>query len=494
MLIVLGALALMATVPLVVISTTVNQLPLTTSNLNWNAAYEAAQAGLNDYIQQVDANPSYLQWNVNHTGCTNNPPTNEAFCNLASSPTSTSSLNTYPPEWYEYSVSNNGSVLLTVSGKAGTGSRAVVRTFRYVIAPQATLDNIYWTSSEGDVNFDSADTLYGPVFSNDDFNICGSPTFQASVSSADGRNEGTPYWQQYCSGTPTFQAGVPQLAGVENIITQSTGPDLNPAQTLGCYIAGPGTPGGPTGITVTLNGNTLTWATTSGYSTASVQNNASNPNSSTSCGAGHGTVTFSTLGSALFYVNGDITINGNGTVNGFLTLVSTGNITLDGNVTYPCTGQGQDITWSAGTCASPAGQGTDTQDALGLIAANNVNVSDNNAATQIDAAMVAIAGSFQNSAAGNNCPGGGTGNNPHKCPVLTVFGSIAQNTRGIVAYLDSNGYPDEGYSKAYFYDSSLQTLWPPFFIPPAGATWTPKNYEECKPGSADRALGGAPQC
>ena len=238
----------------------------------------------------------------------------------------------------------------------------------------------------------------------------------------------------------------------------------------------------------------MTWSTTSGATLGT------SGNSNAFCGA-NGTgqpdgvaVTFASLNSALFYVNGDITINGNGTVHGFLTLVSTGNITLNGSITYPCTGQGQDITWSSGTCAAPTGQGTDTQDALGLISANNVNVNDNNAATQIDAAMVAIAGSFQNPAAGNNCPGGGTGNNPHNCPVLTVFGSIAQNTRGIVAYLDGNGYPDEGYSKAYFYDSSLPTLWPPFFIPPAGATWTPKNYEECKPGSADQAVGGTPRC
>ena len=38
MLVVIAALALMATIPVVVITTTVNQLPLTAENLNWNSA------------------------------------------------------------------------------------------------------------------------------------------------------------------------------------------------------------------------------------------------------------------------------------------------------------------------------------------------------------------------------------------------------------------------------------------------------------------------
>ncbi len=118
-------------------------------------------------------------------------------------------------------------------------------------------------------------------------------------------------------------------------------------------------------------------------------------------------------------------------------------------------------------------------------------VNDNNAATTIDAAMVAIQGSFYNAAATNNCPGyGGPSNNPNNCPVLTVFGSIAQNTRGLVGYLDGNSHSTQGYAKNYLYDSSLQTLWPPFFIPPAGATWTPKNYTELKPGTSNEAVAG----
>lgn len=500
MLVVLAALGLMATVPLVVVTTTVNQLPQTTNNLVWNAAYEAAQAGLNDYMQQVDANADYTQYSNGRVDTSNfamscwDPVWPESTMTSCSSPATPS---TNPPEWYEYSVSvGSGRVMLTVSGKAGTGTSTAIRTFRYQIAPEGTLDDIYWTNYEqssggGTIYFDSADVLNGPVFSNDDFHFAGNPTFNSTVTSADTPGMGKPYWSCESGYTcsPVFADGSIALGASENIITNGTGPDLNPAETLGCYIAGSNNTA--TGITITLNSTTLTWATTNGYSAASVQNTAGNPNSNAACGSGGATVTFSQLGSALFYVNGDIVIGGSSTqyLSGFLTLVSTGNITIDGNLEYPCA----DITVPSGTCTQPTGESYDNEDGLGLIAENNVIVNDNNATTTIDAAMVAISDSFYNAAASNNCPGGGSGNNPNNCPVLTVMGSIAQNTRGVVGYLSGN-YPGQGYAKNYVYDTSLETLWPPFFIPPAGATWNASNYEECTPGSAGQAVGGTPGC
>ncbi|MGH9918038.1 MAG: hypothetical protein ACRD6W_04085, partial [Nitrososphaerales archaeon] len=133
MLIVLASLALMATIPLVVIATTANQLPLTTGNVNWNAAYQAAQAGLNDYIQHVDLDDTFTQWTSSHNGCTNTTPPDAAFCGWQT-------LATNPNEWYEYSAqTSSGKLWLTVSGLAGatsvtgtsySGNSAVVRTFR----------------------------------------------------------------------------------------------------------------------------------------------------------------------------------------------------------------------------------------------------------------------------------------------------------------------------------------------------------------------------
>lgn len=525
MMIVLAALALMGTVPLVVLASTVGQLPLTTSNLNWNAAYEAAQAGLNDYLQQVDAEASYTEWTSGSKELCNGTtpvaaptgPGNEAFCTWASSTTSTAPLTTNPDEWYEYSASEtDGELLLTVSGKGGTGPTAVVRTFQYQVAPvDATLDDIYWTNDEvpsgcGNgscaIVFGSSDQLYGPVFSNDDFNIDGDATFHATVTSADGSHVGAPYWR--CTSGSSFESastckqngvdpnfdgpgGTPLLGASEDILTDSTTPDLNPAKTLGCYISGPS--GEQTAIDVTLSGSSFTWTTAgantdpdmSSPPTASVQNSSSDPNSATACGSGGASVSFASLGAALFYVNGDILFPNGGSVTGFLTMVANNNIWIDGSIEYPCA----DITWQSGaSCTAPASEGADTDDALGLIAAEDIDVavpgdkSQSGTGIVIDAAMIAIAGSFENVYYTSSCSS--------TCPTLAVFGSIAQNSRGAVGEGTSNGTITNGFSKDYVYDTSLQTLWPPFFIPPAGATWVAKSYAELKPGAANEVLKG----
>jgi hypothetical protein len=513
MLIVLAALAVMGTIPLVVVTTTTNQLPLSTGNLYWNAAYEAAQAGLADYIQQLDANETYAQWSngvkvCNGTNSPVSPPDNPAFCGWESVPITTPN----PPEWFEYSeptISKTG-ISFTVSGQAGTGSLAVVRTFTYSLNPHSTLDDIYWTSHEeidpalggGSIQFDGQDVLNGPVFSNDDFYICGDPTFGYSVGSANIHNYGTssqspgfgvlpatgnpdggPYWENTCSGGNQsctqmggcFKGGGPTLVAPENLITNGTGPALVPAQTLGCYIVG--------NVSITLSGSQLTWTYAPGQSSGASLGTSGNSNAACgakSSGAPLGTaISFSppALKAAIFYVDGDITINPGtsscpGSVSGFLTLVSTDQITIDCSITYP-----------SGDITTQNGQEYDSNDALGLIAENWVIVSDNNANTTLDASIMAINDSFYN-ADYTQSPTG----------TLTVFGSIAQNYRGPVGTLDSStGEVKTGYAKAYTYDWSLTSEWPPFFIPPAGSSWNPTSYRECQAGTAQAALA-TPHC
>src|SRR5271167_2273720 len=76
MLIVVAMIALISSVPIVVLSRAVSQLSLTNENLYWNGAYEAAEAGLNDYTQQLDASSGFAQWvNTNSSfSCTYSPP------------------------------------------------------------------------------------------------------------------------------------------------------------------------------------------------------------------------------------------------------------------------------------------------------------------------------------------------------------------------------------------------------------------------------------
>lgn len=462
MLVVLAALALLATVPLVVVAATANQLPLTTYNLNWNAAYEAAQAGLSDYLQHLDANETYSQYNKS------DPDGNTAFTGWQAVASTGD-----PPEYFEYSPSTSGgSLVLTVSGRAGRGSASVVRTFTYGLTPTSTLDDIYWTACESSaacgateqIVFDSNDVLNGPVFSDDDLSICGDPTFTSTVQSANAGGLGSPYWKNTCtSSDPAFEAppNEPTYAPAENILSNGTGGDVTPAEDFGCYLSG--------NVTFTFNsqnGTTLQWAGGT-LDTSSGDDGAG-------CGSSGTSVTFANLKSAIFYVTGNVTINGGGTVSGFLTIVSNGNITVDGSITYPSA----DITDTSGT---PPGPESDAKDALGLIAENYIYVNDDNAAVTIDAAMMAISDSFENSDYTGACSG--------TCNALTVFGSIAQNIRGPVGE-ESNGKVTNGYSKSYWYDYSLEDLWPPFFIPPASATWNPSSYAELKPGAANEAIPG----
>jgi hypothetical protein len=487
MLIVIAALALMATIPVVVITTTVNQLPLTTENLNWNAAYEAAQAGLNDYLQNLDANSSYAKYNKT------NDPSNLAFSSWVT-------VSNDPAEAFEYTpTTNTGSLLLTVSGKAGTGTQTVIRTFQFSLVPVlSTLKYIYWSQYEkidpalpgspsngdncayflgqGETNacwivFASGDTIDGPVFSNDGFYICGSPNFESTVESSD--SYAPPNYPNYwyglgsgCNNNPTFAAPVPPATSNPSYVSAQTipgtGASLAAAQALGCVVTDSGS-----GVTFTLNGTTLTW-TGGTYTTPS-------GNTSAACTGGV-TAPFSSLQSALYYVNGNVIIKANSTVSGFLTIATNGNITIQGNLQY--TPANDIVTSGSGTMS-------DSKDALGLIANGFIDITSTGATT-VDAALLAQGGSvYAGDWSSPNCS-----NNP--CPTLTIFGSIAQEYRGPVGVVAGGGNCNNGcgFIKHYNYDYSLQTLWPPQFLPATNSTWSPTSYTEVQPGKGNEAVPG----
>jgi hypothetical protein len=532
MLFVLGALALLAAIPVVVVTTAQNQLPLTTNNLNWNGAYEAAQAGLNDYVQHLDANSTYTQYRRTSPTCAapacdaSNPALNPA---LNPNTNGWVPLSYNPNEYYEYSPTvGGGHVNLEVSGKAGTGAQTVVRTFSYSLNPASTLNDLYWTNYESidpalasgngcnngytpehygqnggpptgcEVNFygDSAtrqDIMYGPVYSDDTFYMSCVPPYgpvfeQAVVSGNTYAPPGTTWVNNGCGETPpppTFNVA-PKSAAAQ--VPQATTNDVAPAQNVGCYIASntSNQTAVTNGVTIVLStAGTFTWTA----SNSEIWNSASNPNTSgghTYCGSNTGgTVTLSNLRSALFYVNGPVNISGSFT--GFLTVVSGPftcgnpcstskyNINVTNNITYK-TG---DIN-TVNEYGTTGVQVSDTTDALGLIAQNSIIVPQPTSGQNfvVDAALLALSDSFYV----NNWASGAVGG------TLTVFGSIAQDFRGPVGTFNGDS-PASGYSKVYYYDSTLQTLWPPYFIPPAGATWSPLNYSELTPGCANSVPG-----
>jgi hypothetical protein len=515
MLIVLATVTVLMTLPAVLLATNVGQFGLSTQNLDWNGAYVAAEAGLNNYIEQLDSNESFAGWSVGTTPCTStvdpfsgtSSHTDDPFCGWVQ-------VSTSPPEWYEYALPTTyGSVNLTVSGKAGLGSNAVVRNFSYKIVPESSfLDDIYWTNYEytdydiqdgqcklagGDyyypagtnpdndcrIVFQSTDVVDGPAFSNDTFCVEGAADFEGPVySAAWTRSEPSTGSASPCTaGNGVFIPGSPANARAEPL--PSTAADGVAAQQVGCYISGSN--GQPANVSLTLSAYPTTSPTTTAItwtsSNGTVQNSSSNTNV---CGSSGSTIDANTLKSALFYVNGDITIAANSTEAGFLTIVAgddsgagivdgsetdsstAGDITLLGNVTYP----GSDIE-SAATCGALTQ--CDPYDALGLVGAYFIRLAPGLSNVTLDAAILALGGSFYVEGWGNN---GNEG-------TLEVFGSIAQDFRGPVGLVGGTGY-----SKDYIYDSSLETLWPPYYLSSTSATWGPTSYTEDAPGCANRAV------
>jgi hypothetical protein len=518
MIIVLAMVTVLMTLPAVLLATNVGQFGLTNQNLYWNGAYVAAEAGLNDYIQHLDANESFAGWSRGTSPCTANPDpfsgtsshTDDPFCGWVQ-------LSTSPPEWYEYALpSTYGSIGLTVSGKSGVGSAAVVRTFSYKIVPGSSfLDDIYWTNYEytdydiqngqcklagGDyyypagtnpdnncrIVFQTTDVVDGPAFSNDTFCIEGPAHFEGPVYSA-GWTRGEPATgsaSPCTAGNGDFIPGSPANAKAEPL--PGTAADAAAAQQVGCYISGAN--GKPANVSLTLSAYPSASPTTTAIKWTSpngtVQDSASNTNA---CGTSGSTVYANAMQSALFYVNGDVTIAANSTEAGFLTIVAgddsgvgivdgsetdsstAGDITLQGNITYPAS----DIE-SATTCGALTQ--CDPYDALGLIGAYFVRLAPGLSNVTIDAALLALSGSFYVEGWGQNGSEG----------TLEVFGSIAQDFRGPVGLVGGTGY-----SKDYVYDSALETLWPPYYLSSTSATWGPTSYAEDTPGCANRAVTSA---
>ena len=512
---VLIAVTLLASIPIAIAATTVRQLPQTTRNLNYEAAYQAAQAGLNDYLQNLDGNGAYGIYTA-----TNKDPGNPAMSGWVQASTS-------PPEYYSYLPYNNsGLISLDVSGKAGTGSGTVIRTFEYSVTPASTLDDVYWSNYEtldplvaalspsppsgyadcgvhyGQVDSDytngnhsvpqfgppsgcqvvfvTGDELNGPVFSDDTFRLCGTPTFDAGLQSGNIYNTNSGPTSVYvdgssggCSGSvPTFNNGS-GYQKVGNQIPQSSETDMSPARSYGCFITG-GPVANPKPVNVTIglsvSGSTtkVTWAGTSGSDHPIVDNVAANTNN---CASG---LLVNSLTSGLIFVNGNVTISGQMT--GGLDIVTCSTTTITGT---QCTGSAaasnitisNSLTYPTANKVLVSGDPTsDASDALGLIAQNSVIVSDV-PNIEIDAAILALSDSFYVNR-WYSVTGMGT---------LNVFGSIAQNFRGPVG-TSGGGGGMTGYLKNYNYDSSLQTLFPPYFIPPNGAVWSPTSYEECGSG------------
>jgi hypothetical protein len=410
------------------------------------------------------------------------PATGQSTCNTASPTTS----------MLETTGINTGTFRIRSTGYVGNTKQSVVATYR-----RATLlDYIYFTQLEtsdpvtygfanpssaltgaysqcnkyrrdgrysqaipnsggqycSEIVFSSSDDIDGPVHTNDELAICGTPSFGRNANDVIEVSAGPQGW----SGTGDCGTDAPNFIGpfVTNAPVLTPPPTNDKLRT----IAGAYTTTGQTEIV--LNGTNIT-AKVNGtpVGTYPIPPDGVIYIANGSCSTGYSpyTVTYPTTSGC-----GNVLVHG--TISGELTIAAENDIIIDGSITR--TGNGilgliannfvrikhpvcpsNNLSCSNGTITSQEGR----NDCNG-----GVNGTGTTTNLRIDAAILAIDHSF---IVDHYDCGGGLG-------TLNVTGAIAQKYRGPVG---TTGTP--GYNKDYNYDDRLRYQEPPSFLNPLEAAW-----------------------
>jgi Tfp pilus assembly protein PilX len=543
----------------------VGSQPISRHDQDWNSALSAAEAGMDDFLFRLNNNDQYYNYSSSNLP----PDGNTAFTTWTNVPNSNGGTQ------FRYSTDTSnlvsqGAIIITSTGR----SRNAVRTIQATLRRHAFIDYLYFTDYETtdpalyptgsnsnnstwaqancsrhafdspprdstctDINFASGDTINGPMHTNDQIQICGSPTFAGNVTTSWNPASGNRWVSGGggCSNAPTFKPGDPKYADPltmpPNNISIKSDADKSLGGT-GCLFTG------PTSITLNSAG-TMTVVSPLTKSTATTTNNCAagtlaspvtealptngviyvqnmpttttDPNYSNTCTPGPQLSSGSTAGSGngqnpLGYPErndissysctaGDVFLKG--TLKGRLTIAADNNIELVGNVLYQSGLGGSDIlglvannyieiyhpvdlvTQSSGTPSTAS-----WCDSGYLERPNNSNnfycnadlpgVSSAFDNPVIDAAILSVNHSFRV----QNYQYGD--NNP--LGTITINGAIAQRYRGIVGLIGTSGY-----TKTYNYDPRLKYQSPPRFLSPVAASWQIVTWIEQKPAYAYNA-------
>jgi Tfp pilus assembly protein PilX len=511
----------------VVFNEGIQTLPLASGAQNYQNALQAAEAGVQDYINRLDTNSTYYTQTADST--------NPALAPSSGKWTSWAALpgGSVTNEWFRYAVNSvktaqTGIVYLTVTGAAGqnptnSGARYAARTIKVGISLSGFTSFLYFTDYEVDdpaivssfsgpgretytqdclfhawqyntythgygpdpnyctgyaIDFVPSDTLDGPVFSNDEFRICGAASFPEGATSAYDQgtgassgsgagstsygNAGTYIDPAGCTGTPTFGGAGTQPAGGADEPFPATNTSLEndlatSNQGGGCAYTGPVViQFNTSGTTGTM---TVTLPTGSSASPASCAGTKANTATTVSLPPNGLIYDENPSGCASSSCEADVYVSG--TVTGQVTVGSQNNITISGNLLDSGGVSGSNI--------------------IGLTATNYIVLPDSNSTNpvtgkalstvsglQIDAAMVALNHSMW-------LPGWSSDSTLGS---LQITGSIAQEYRGPVGAHNGNTLTN-GYGKDYVYDSRLKYEQPPYFTSPTLPTWSQASFAEC---------------
>jgi len=323
---------------------------------------------------------------------------------------------------------------ITSIGRVGNISRRIRARFRMTTFGHYA----YLTRSEGGIIwFYTGDVIEGPLHSNDQISIWGSPVFLGKVtSSATSFRQGYEYDPDFREG---YQLGVPPIYmpswdEVKNTYWIETG--SSPELIINAQN------GREAGIVFNPDG-TLTYSVWHWEDSSKIYDIPST------------VVNLADL-NGLVYVEGSGKVEVSGTVNGAITIMAEGNIFIVDDVVY----------LAADSTGRPQ-EGCD--DWLGLISKKNVIIADNQAnreggGVKINAAILALEHSFT---VENYWSGSFRG-------YLTVWGSISQDTRGPVGTF--GWYGMTGYLKDYHYDTRFLDQPPPYF--PVTGEYDTYTWEE----------------
>ncbi len=537
MVVALGALVMITVMSVVAFTAVTGSIQLTSTNSSENQAYQAAQAGIQTYLFDLDENNEY--WTqcvptpadgINLGGSTANTrtvpgaPVESYAIELMPAPGYTQCSTTNPVNSMIQATGNGaGSLRIRVTGYAGKAHRTIVASLReasfldYVwftnyetSDPIVQVANAYSTSGDktlqpggtnyaaaiagataqcgkwryppynrysanfygsyacDSINFISADSIKGPFHTNDQAQLCGTPTF--GRTSADNIEFGySPGWVQTCTGNPTMNgttvapAGIlqppPSNASLQSLATLSfTGTTCITLNASSITVAQPNTSypscfsaGIPTS-SYSYPSNGVLYVANATTPACSLTYDFENPSYTGNTGCGTAYVS-GTAGSPItIAAENDVVIDNNILTSGSNTLV--GLIANNFVRVYHPIGN-QPLGTNTSTCTS-----------------TSTNAPGSMTNVTIDAMLLSLRHSVIVDQ--YNCGG--------KLGTLTINGGLAQDFRGAVG-TGSGGSVGTGYAKNYNYDDRLRYEEPPHFIDPVQGSWRVQREDECSPAA-----------
>ena len=483
---------------------------------DWQSALSAAEAGIDDYIFRLNENTNYSVYSA-----TNPPPDgNLAFTQYVPIPGGNASGQfRYTADTSRLGI--DGTITLTSTGNVLRAKRTVQSTLRR----RNFLDYLYFTDYEtvdpaaytgtpftaaqaqtacakhyyegrdsqcSDIVFVSADTINGPLHSNDAIKMCGTPNFTGKTSTSWNPSSGN-RWRDSCpTSNPNFaNPGDPKYLAPLAIPPSNSALKAQTTSTAGgCLYTG------PTRIKLLASGQMNV------RSPFSRQTNNSCPTNGTASQPTNGVIYVQNVPSAPsdanftaacpYNVNGrthplglpianDLTTYGcrngdvfvEGTLKGQLTIAADNNIDITWNLQYADGIGGTDLlgliannfieVWHPVNCSSGSNSSCNLQANFPSETARNATFSS----PTIQAAMLAINHSFRNQ---NHAVGAPLG-------TLAITGVIAQRYRGPVG-TNSSGSIATGFAKNYTYDQRLKYQSPPKFLDPVASAWSIAVWKE----------------